>query len=603
MPKLIPEVESVLAATSSKFQNAMNKISRMKVHKNLTQAEWRALKSLQRKNLTIIPSDKGGNFCISHPDDYKNAVVSHLGASRVYRRLSGIDISKVENGINQAWRSLCQKRKIPRHVETHYLSSCSTLPTFKGLIKTHKPSPPMKIRPVINSIDGPTYKLSWLFQKILQKFANSSPHSVSNSDSIINHLKSQPMEILNFHSFPISLDIVDMYTSIPAEDAVNVLYNRMIACNFRYFGLLPGDIRDLLRLLLNNNYFRYENLFYKQMFGLPMGSKLSGLLADIFIDSLEVTILGSLPTPLYYRYVDDCLVIVQSKDTAMEILQTFNSLHRNIKYEIEFPNNDGSLSLLDFTLRIKNGIVDTSPYTKPIKSGIFMNGMTSLPSTLKDHVISNEWNRIKSKCANRTEMRIQRECFQQKLTSNQHQKFPALRFNERRKASSVQKPIFYLNIPFISDECNTLIKRALQPIGFHIRLSHRSKQLKEYFKSPSPPASFHHQQCKLRDCPLKGKLCFMKLIVYQITCNSCQQFYIGSTKKHFHLRIKEHMSMKQSNLFQHKSTCNGNWSFKILSRSQSVADMRMKEAILINELHPTINKKEVIFSISNFSLI
>jgi hypothetical protein len=551
-----------------------------------------------------MPSDKGGNFCLSNPVTYRDAVKDHLESSRVYRILSNVDLLKVESNINQVWREVCHRRKIPKHIETHYITSCSSLPVFKGLVKTHKPGPVLKIRPVISSIDGPTYKLSWLLQKVLQKFANCKPHSALNSDSIISHLQKQPMEVLNFHSFPFSLDVVEMFTSIPPDEAIEVLYERINDEKFSYFGILPNDIKSLLRVVLNNNYFRSYNLYFKQMTGLPMGSKLSGLLADVFMDHLENIVLNSLPTPLYYRYVDDCLLIVDSKETALDVLNTFNQLHQNIKFEIELPIENGCLSLLDFTLQIHNGKISTSPYIKPIKSDLFMHGNTALPSSTKMNIITNEWERIKSKCSGNALMKNERKRFCNKLMNNGHTNIPHLSLQPRLTTEVMEGPVFYLNIPFVSDEANTLIKRALKPLKLNIRLSHRSKQMKELLKPPlsvGPTPSI--LSCHIKNCPVRSHLCLSKFVVYKVTCNKCNEFYIGSTKKHLHLRIREHIKMKESNLFQHKMTCKSGWTIVVLSRNGNVTEMRMKEAILIQQQHPTINKKENLFSLSYLPLI
>jgi hypothetical protein len=394
-----------------------------------------------------------------------------------------------------------------------------------------------------------------------------------------------------------------MFTSIPANEAIEVLYQRMIKDKFCYFGLLPNDIRDLLQVLLNNNYFRQGNFIYKQMTGLPMGSKLSGLLADVFMSHLEDMVLSSLPTPLYYRYVDDCLVIAQSKDEAFSILGLFNQLHPNLRFEIELPEDNGALSLLDFTIRICNGRVHISPYMKPIKSGIMMNGNTSLPSNVKSNAIINEWRRIKSKCDGVAQMKKEKTLFRTKLNKNEHLRVPRLDVMPKSdKASNSREPVFYMTVPFISDAANTLIRKAIKPLGVSVRLSHKSKQLKDFFQFPNQP-SVPNNLCKLRNCPVKNNLCLRKLVVYKVTCIKCNQFYIGSTKNHFHLRMKEHENMKQSNLHQHKVTCQSIWAYEILSRGSSVAEMRLKEAILIQQHHPTINKKENLYSLSNVSLV
>ena len=53
-----------------------------------------------------------------------------------------------------------------------FITSYSSIPRFKGLIKTHKQNDgSLKIRPIINSIDSPCYKMSWLLHNILRKYA------------------------------------------------------------------------------------------------------------------------------------------------------------------------------------------------------------------------------------------------------------------------------------------------------------------------------------------------------------------------------------------------------------------------------------------------
>ncbi len=67
-------------------------------------------------------------------------------------------------------------------------------------------------------------------------------------------------------------------------------------------------------LCMDQNYFTFDNKFYRQTSGLPMGSPLSPLLADIFMDSLEQTIFLSNHSlfrniTYWHRYVDDILVL------------------------------------------------------------------------------------------------------------------------------------------------------------------------------------------------------------------------------------------------------------------------------------------------------
>jgi hypothetical protein len=232
-----------------------------------------------------------------------------------------------------------------------------------------------------------------------------------------------------------------------------------------------------------------------------------------------------------------------------------------------------------------------------------MNGATALPNKIKTNVIINEWERIKTKCGQgMAQIKTERSRFKKKLLLNNHHKIPKLSLRPKPVVvKDIQDPIFYLNIPFIDDTTNTLLRRALHPLGLNIRFAHKSKYLKDYFIKHS--SSLRKPSCNINNCYLNNELCFLKFVVYKATCSKCNQFYIGSTKRFLHLRVKEHLIMKSSNLFQHHSICHNVWNFNILSRSNNITDMRIKEALFIQHLRPDINKKENLFSIFNYALV
>jgi hypothetical protein len=68
-----------------------------------------------------------------------------------------------------------------------------------------------------------------------------------------------------------------------------------------------------LRMITNQSYFQYEGKFYKPNTGVAMGSSLSGILAEIFLQNLEQHRIKHLLEDgniIYYnRYVDDIFII------------------------------------------------------------------------------------------------------------------------------------------------------------------------------------------------------------------------------------------------------------------------------------------------------
>jgi hypothetical protein len=87
-------------------------------------------------------------------------------------------------------------------------------------------------------------------------------------------------------------------------------------------------------MILEQNYFQFNDQFFKQNEGLAMGAPMSAILAETFIQHLEHTtiypILNEHQIIDYYRYVDDILIIYNEQYTNIEnTLDEFNNIPLN----------------------------------------------------------------------------------------------------------------------------------------------------------------------------------------------------------------------------------------------------------------------------------
>jgi hypothetical protein len=256
---------------------------------------------------------------------------------------------------------------------------------------------------------------------------------------------------------------------------------------FNYHGLLAIDIEELLKVILDCSYFRYESKYFKQLHGLPMGNRISGLLADIYLKSLEAHLIPQPSIIFYSRYVDDCLVMTNSREDATQIHTLFNTYDPNIKFEIEHPtDNTSSLSLLDFTVTCSLNGLSFHPFKKAIRSDIFMSGDTALPTHIKNNVILNEWTRIRDRCESEEDMRRERELFIIKLKSNGHLNIPFLKLhthpNRRQHNSNPNRPVFYLKIPFVNDHVNSMVRKCFRNSNYNIRITHKGRNLSQILR-------------------------------------------------------------------------------------------------------------------------
>ena len=57
------------------------------------------------------------------------------------------------------------------------------------------------------------------------------------------------------------------------------------------------DIIELLGFCLHNTYFSFQNKFYKQVEGVPMGSHVSPIVANLYMESFERKVITSAIIP------------------------------------------------------------------------------------------------------------------------------------------------------------------------------------------------------------------------------------------------------------------------------------------------------------------
>jgi hypothetical protein len=125
--------------------------------------------------------------------------------------------------------------------------------------------------------------------------------------------------------------IKDLYVNIPIYDTLYIT-NNLLKLNYTDKAI-TREIMTILEMILNQNYFQYNDKFYKPKSAIAMGSPISGIMAEIFLHHLEqrkVILLLEYKNIIYYnRYVDDIFIIYnQSKITPQHILKHFNTQNK-----------------------------------------------------------------------------------------------------------------------------------------------------------------------------------------------------------------------------------------------------------------------------------
>jgi hypothetical protein len=594
-PTHILPLEQAVRTAAANFFRVISRHSKFQTRPNLSKTHFDTIKRLREKNVTCLPSDKGGEFCIVDNSIYDKAIMEHLSDLTTYRKIARYNPSDSEKTINNSWSHICKLRNLPVRILRHFKAQNTTIPVFYGLIKTHKDGPNLKIRPIVNTRNGPCYPLTWLIFELIKHLLPSFSYSIVNSNQLCEKLNELTAEELSIYNYPVSLDIENMYTSIPKAAAIDVLVEKLRVSNFCFQGILAEDIGYLLSTVLNHSYFRFKNQTFKQIKGLAMGSRISGLLASLFVDDIEKKLLPSLDVRGYCRYVDDSFLLTRSSDFAKYVQTAFTSSQQHLNFTLEEPV-DYRVCYLDLSISIKDGNLSIDFYRKASRSDIFINANSAMPTSSIISIARNERQRILSRCASQ-KVPIEEERFRQRLMANGFSDVTIEKVRRQYRKTpqqNVNDDFFYLRVPFVSDALDREIKKALRPLQCPIRLSHKNTNLRQLLNSRK---NVETRICNFNWCLMRdSSKCFKTLVVYQMSCRNCQASYIGSTKRHLHIRTREHVTSKQSSVFRHTQNCHGEWVVNILAKGRDLVDLALKEGIKIRSLQPSLNNKEEVLS-------
>ena len=149
----------------------------------------------------------------------------------------------------------------------------------------------------------------------------------------------------------------------------------------------------LMKLATEEVEFSFNNIMYRQVDGIAMGSPLGPTLANIFMGYLEYKILPDFDLECkYVRYVDDCFIISNSEKVSSLLFDKFISIDNSIKFTEE-NEKDNQLSFLDVLIKRKHDKFITSVFRKPTFTGQYPNFLSYCSKKKKIGLIKTLYHR------------------------------------------------------------------------------------------------------------------------------------------------------------------------------------------------------------------
>ena len=461
-----------------------------------------------------------------------NKKAEELLNTGTYKRISEDPTKKQKNKLISILKNIKAEGGLNKETYRRLYPTAAVPSKFYGLPKIHKPGIPL--RPIVPSIGAATYNTAKELAKILKPLVGMSAHHVHNTRDFVEQIKEvrlKPGECIT------SYDVQALFTSVPINPVLDIIKERLARDQdlHKRTTMSVNQIIKLLEFCLNSTSFVYQGQFYQQIEGTAMGSPLSPIVANIFMEKCEEEALATAPHPpcLWKRYVDDTFVI-QEEEHSNEFFQHINSIEEKIKFTAESTRADGSMPILDTLVTPRrDGSLETRVYRKPTHTNQYLQWDSHHAINNKYSIISTLLHRAKNICSNKKLLEEEHTYIQKALTACKYPNWAIKRMKlrldapkNRQNNKNIQtKTKGHITIPY-EEGLSETIKNIGKKYGIEVHFK-SGKTLKDELVAPKD----------------KDHITNKRGIIYRFKCDrlECDEEYIGETARTFGERLKEHL--------------------------------------------------------------
>ena len=165
----------------------------------------------------------------------------------------------------------------------------------------------------------------------------------------------QQLKVNSNGSILCSFDICSLFTNIPLAETIEICTKTLYGGHFPTPVIPKHVFIELTKTATTSVELTFNNIMYRQIDVVAMGSPLGPSLANIF-----VKLFNEISKPIVYcRYVNDTFSLFHKETEFQKFLNCLNSLHLSLKFTNEIETN-------------KNKFI-TSVYRKPTFTGQYIH--------------------------------------------------------------------------------------------------------------------------------------------------------------------------------------------------------------------------------------
>ena len=365
-------------------------------------------------------------------------------------------------------------------------------------------------RPIVNTRGSPTYNLAQHLAGVIApltgktfSFVKNAPHFVEK----VNKLKVPDSTIM------VSFDVKSLFTNVPILEALHVIRRQLEPDDTlsSRSTMNTSSIIELLHICLTTTYFSFEGQYYQQNDGAAMGSPLSPIVANIYMEHFEKIAIqtpNKTPSCGFDMCVDDTFSLWPDGPEELSLfLNHINNIRPSIQFTMEVED-DEKIPFLDVLVVRSNGKVMSEVYWKPTHTDRYLHYQSYHPHHIKTGIIRTLMKRSEQICNTAEAAHHERHHLIRVFQSNGYPRaFIQKAMNPKRTYTKDKQaaPLTTISIPYIKS-ISERIRRCLSQVD--IRVAFRSRTTM--------------RSLLMRVRPQRSPMEY-KGVIYKIPCHDCDQ--------------------------------------------------------------------------------
>ncbi|MCG8430833.1 MAG: hypothetical protein MJA29_06655, partial [Candidatus Omnitrophica bacterium] len=522
---------------------------------------------------------------------------------KTYKKLRSDPTNRYKKEFATALRDMKDRKVIDQALHGKLYPTCDQPPRFYGLPKVHKANCPL--RPIVSSIGTISYQVARYVADVLSPLVGKTEHHVKNSKAFAEEVRTlhvAPDEELR------SYDVSALFTSVPVDKALILIQKKLEEDDTLKdrTPMTPKDVVTLLGLCLNCTYFLYQGQFYQQIHGAAMGSPVSPIVCNLYMEDFEQKAIRTAehPPTWWRRYVDDTHTKLK-KAHSQQFTDHLNSIDEHIKWttegETEIPVTDlhaiedsteRALAFLDtWSVINDDGSIRTRVFRKATHTDQYLNFQSNHPLEHKKGVVRTLTHRAEAIVSDPRDKQAELEHVRTALSYNGYPRWILNDPTQTETTPPLSPSPTNLVTPRVERKRYPVVIPYIKGFSEELRRILKRYNIQTYFK---PTNTLRQLLVRPKDKLDKHQVTGP---VYHIPCEDCPASYVGETERSLKARFMEHRrpSSTTSEVSRHIHSAEPGHKIemdqaKILEIEPQWFERGVKEAIHIRTLRPTLNK-------------